>query len=197
MAQSKPFHHGNLKRVLFDAALVLLDEYGPGGVTIRAVAKAVGVSHAAPVNHFKDRRALMTALAKAQFDGLLTEINARLLELNDDPSPRIEIFSSAIMEFGFRYPHRYTLLWRADLIDHTDAELLVVMDNIYDLFCAEFSKIVPGREFDKDTHAVALWSMIHGYVDMRLSGMFEPLNDSISGAPRGEAIIDMFKKLLA
>lgn len=197
MAKIKPFHHGDLKRGLFEAALALLDEHGAGGVTIRAVAKAAGVSHAAPVNHYKDRRALLTALAKAQFDALLIEIDAQLAMLNDDASPGIEVFASAIMEFGFRYPHRYRLLWSADLIDHADAELLSVMDRIYDRLCAEFSNAVPGRSFDKDTYAVALWSMVHGYVDMRLSGMFEPFNDSISGAPRGEAIIDMFKKLLS
>lgn len=196
MTPIKPFHHGDLKRALFDVALALLDEHGAGGVTIRAVAKAAGVSHAAPVNHYKDRQALLTALAKAQFESLLIEIDAQLAELKDDPSPGIEVFASAIMEFGFRYPHRYRLLWRADLIDHADAELLAVMDNIYDRLCAEFSKAVPGREFDKDTYAVALWSMVHGYVDMRLSGMFEPFNDSVSGAPRGEAIIDLFKKFL-
>tara|TARA_R110001599_G_scaffold351965_1_gene585326 strand:+ start:14616 stop:15209 length:594 start_codon:yes stop_codon:yes gene_type:complete len=196
MTQLKPFHHGDLKRVLFDVALALLDEHGAGGVTIRAVAKAAGVSHGAPVNHYKDRRALLTALAKAQFDALLTGIDTRLAELNDDPGPGIEIFASAMMDFGFRYPHRYRLLWRADLIDHADPELLSVMDKIYDRLCAEFSQAVPGRKFDKDTYAVALWSMVHGYVDMRLSGMFEPLNDSISGAPRGEAIIDMFKRFL-
>tara|TARA_R110001592_G_scaffold363372_2_gene686320 strand:+ start:202865 stop:203461 length:597 start_codon:yes stop_codon:yes gene_type:complete len=196
MTKLKSFHHGDLKRVLFDVALARLDQHGAGGVTIRAVAKDAGVSHGAPVNHYKDRRALLTALAKAQFDALLTGIDARLAGLNDDPGPRIEIVASAMMDFGFRYPHRYRLLWSADLIDHTDAELLSVMDRIYDRLCTEFSKAVPGREFDKDTYAVALWSMVHGYVDMRLSGMFEPLNDSISGAPRGEAIIDMFRKFI-
>lgn len=197
MTQLKPFHHGDLKRVLFDVALALLDEHGAGGVTIRAVAKAAAVSHGAPVNHYKDRRALLTALAKAQFDALLTGIDMRLAELEDDPGPGIEIIASAMMDFGFRYPHRYRLLWSADLIDHADPELLSVMDRIYDRLCTEFSKDVPGRKFDKDTYAVALWSMVHGYVDMRLSGMFEPLNDSVSGAPRSEAIIDMFKGILA
>ena len=197
MTQLKPFHHGDLKRALLDVALALLDEHGASGVTIRAVAKAAGVSHGAPVNHYKDRRALLTALAKAQFDTLLTRIDTRLAERNDDPGPRIEIFASAIMDFGFRHPHRYRLLWSADLIDHADAELLSVMDRIYDRLCAEFSNVAPERQFDKDTYAVALWSMVHGYVDMRLSGMFEPLNDSISGAPRGDAIIDMFKRFFA
>ena len=197
MAKSKstPFHHGDLKRVLFDIALARLDEHGAGGVTIRAVAKAAGVSHGAPVNHYKDRRALLTAIAKAQFETLLNEIDTKLAVANQGHSPRIEIFADVMTDFGFRYPHRYRLLWSADLIDHADAELLSIMDKIYDQLCTEFTKGAQGREFDKDTYAVALWAMVHGYVDLRLSGMFEPMNDSISGAPRGEAIIDMFKKI--
>ncbi len=197
MAQATPFHHGDLKRVLFDVALARLDEDGASGVTIRAVAKAAGVSHGAPVNHYKDRRTLLTALAKAQFDALLTDIETRLDALDPEPGPRIDAFASSVMDFGFRYPHRYRLLWNADLIDHSDAELLAVMDRIYDKLCAEFSNAVPSRKFDKDTHAVALWSMVHGYVDMRLSGMFEPLSDSVSGAPRGEAIVDLCRSMLA
>ncbi|PCJ71103.1 MAG: hypothetical protein COA62_00280 [Rhodobiaceae bacterium] len=199
MAKSKPtpFHHGDLKRVLFDVALSRLDEHGAGGVTIRAVAKAAGVSHGAPVNHYRDRRALLTAIAKAQFDTLLNEIDTKLAAIDHDHGSRIEIFANVMMDFGFRYPHRYRLLWSADLVDHADAELLSVMDKIYDQLCTGVTKGAPGREFDKDTYAVAFWAMVHGYVDLRLSGMFEPLNDSISGAPRGDAIIDMFKKLLA
>ncbi len=196
MTELKSFHHGDLKRVLAEVALELLDEHGVGGVTIRAVAKAAGVSHAAPVNHYKDRGALLTALTKTQFDALEHEIEVRLARTESNPNPGIEVFASVIMDFGFRYPHRYKLLWNADLVDHADPELLSVMDRIYDRLCAEFSKVVPAHTVDKDTYAVALWSMLHGYVDMRLSGMFEPMNDNLSGMPRSEAIVDLFKQLL-
>ena len=196
MPKTKPFHHGDLKRVLFDVALARLDEHGVNAVTIRAVARDAGVSHGAPVNHYKDRCALLTALAKAQFAVLLGRIETQLAELQDDPGPRIEVFASVIMDFGFQFPHRYRLLWSADLIDHADVELLSIMDRIYDRLCAEFTNAIPGRTFDRDTYAVALWSMVHGYVDMRLLGMFEPRNDSVSNTPRGEAIIDLFRMLL-
>ena len=63
------FHHGNLREALLQASLSLLDSGGPEGVTIRAVARETGVSHAAPVNHFKDREALLTGLAVQLFGG--------------------------------------------------------------------------------------------------------------------------------
>ncbi len=198
MAQSnsKSFRHGDLKRVLFDVALARLDEHGVEGVTIRAVARDAGVSHGAPVNHYPDRRALLTALAKAQFETLLADIEARLKKEEGHGEPRIDVFADAIIDFGLRYPHRYRLLWRPDLIDHREPELLAVMDQIYDHLCAVMSNGTEDSGFDKDTYAVALWSMLHGYVDMRLSGMFEPSKDSVSGAPRREAIVELFRKAL-
>ena len=196
MAKSKSFHHGDLKRVLFDVALARLDKHGVGGVTIRAVASDAGVSHGAPVNHYPDRRALLTALAKAQFETLLADIETRLQEKDGHDGPRIDVFANTIIDFGLRYPRRYLLLWRPDLIDHREPELLAVMDQIYDLLCTVMSNGTEDSGFDKDTYAVALWSMLHGYVDMRLLGMFEPLKDSASGAPRSEAIVELFRKAL-
>ena len=67
MAKSNSFHHGDLKRSLIDVAISLLDQHGIPGVTIRAVARGAGVSHSAPVNHYKDRRALLTAITQVQF----------------------------------------------------------------------------------------------------------------------------------
>lgn len=195
-ANSKSFRHGDLKRVLFDVALARLDAEGVEGVTIRAVARDAGVSHGAPVNHYPDRRALLTAIAKAQFETLAAEIEARLQEKRATDGPRIEAFAEAIIDFGLRYPHRYRLLWRPDLIDQSEPALLAVMDRIYDTLCEVLSEGSEDSGFDQDTYAVALWSMLHGYVDMRLSGMFEPAKDRLSGAPRREAIVDLFRKAL-
>lgn len=193
-SNSRSFHHGDLKRVLFDVALARLDAHGAAGVTIRAVARDAGVSHGAPVNHYPDRRALLTALAKAQFETLLADIESRLQKKDEHEGPRIDVFANAIIDFGLRYPQRYRLLWRPDLVDHNEPELLSVMDQIYDRLCAVMSNQAEGSGFDKDTYAVALWSMLHGYVDMRLSGMFESLSDSVSGTPRREAIVELFRR---
>ncbi|MBL4638919.1 MAG: TetR/AcrR family transcriptional regulator [Kordiimonadaceae bacterium] len=196
MDKLNAFHHGDLKRELYDVAVSLLDQHGVSGVTIRAVARSAGVSHSAPVNHYKDRRALLTAIAQGQFETILKEIETALLKAPTEPKDRIKVFANTIMDFGFRYPHRYQLLWRADLIDHEDPSLLVVMDKVYDKLCYEIEHTVPKANVDKDTVAVALWSMVHGYVDMRLSGMFSPLNDKVIDKPRRDAMLELFLTVL-
>ena len=196
MAKPKSFHHGDLKRALFDAALALLDRDGVDGVTIRAVARETGVSHGAPVNHYRDRKTLLTALAHRQFEDILNSVEKGLSDAAVASNAWIEVFANALLDFGFRYPHRYKLLWRGDLIDLQDPELLKVMDQIYDRLCDEVERTMPKAEFDRDTVAVALWSMVHGYLDMRLSEMFVRVNDKVSGKPRETALIDLFKVLV-
>jgi AcrR family transcriptional regulator len=196
MTKSNSFHHGDLKRALIDVAVTLLDQHGVTGVTIRAVAREAGVSHSAPVNHYKDRRALLTAIAQDQFEIILKDIEFSLLEAPNNQKDRIEVFANTMIEFGFRYPHRYQLLWRGDLIDHADPRLLAVMDSIYDQLCDEIERNMPQATVDRDTIAVALWSMWHGYIDMRLSGMFLPLDDEVTGKPRHRAMLDLFLTVL-
>lgn len=196
MTESNSFHHGDLKQALFNAGLSLLDQSGISGVTMRAVARSAGVSHSAPVNHYKDRPALLTAIAQAQFKTILEQIETDLLKAPSELKNRIEVFANTIIDFGLKYPHRYQLLWRGDLIDHENPDLLVVMDSIYDKLCDEIERGMPGAHVDKDTVAIALWSMLHGYVDMRLSGMFLPANDKVSDKPRRYAIMDLFLTLM-
>lgn len=199
MVKSNSFHHGDLKRTLLDVAVSLLDQHGVSGVTIRAMARSAGVSHSAPVNHYKDRRALLTAIAQSQFETILKEIETALRKTpteQKDRKDRVNVFANTMMDFGFRYPYRYQLLWRSDLIDHEDPALLVVMDSVYEKLCDEIEHAVPRATVDKDTVAVAFWSMIHGYIDMRLSGMFSPVDDTVTDRPRRHAMLELFLTVL-
>ena len=197
MTKAKSFHHGNLKRTLFDVAVSLLDQHGAAGVTIRAVARAANVSHSAPVNHYKDRSALLTEIAKQQFELISDKINKSVSCTSNDPLLRIEAIAQALMDYGFEYPHRYQLLWRSDLINHKDDDLISVMDAVYDELCANIELAALNVKFDKHTIAVALWSMVHGYLDMRHSGMFMALDDKISRTPRRDAMVKFFLNSLS
>jgi AcrR family transcriptional regulator len=70
MATAQPYHHGNLKEALLDAAVAMIAETGPRGFTLREAARRAGVSHNAPYRHFRDRNDLLAAVATDGFDRL-------------------------------------------------------------------------------------------------------------------------------
>lgn len=71
---SRPYHHGDLRVALLDRAEQTLRERGAGALSLRELAREIGVSHAAPSRHFKDRRALLDALAVRGFERLITAL---------------------------------------------------------------------------------------------------------------------------
>jgi len=196
MAKDKQFHHGDLKLALLRAARDLLDEEGESGVGVRAVARKVGVSHAAPVNHFKDRRALLTALTAELIDDIRVDIDNRLKTVSADPVTRIEMIANTFIDYGAHYPNRYSLLWRYDVVDHESEMMRSRADVIYDLICDEIDKLTSGRNVDRDTIAIGLWSMVHGYIDLKIVNMFEDRTDSVTGEDRPRALIKMFRTVL-
>src|ERR1700760_4711016 len=78
-AESRPYHHGDLRRALIDAATRLLETEGPSALSLRAVAREAGVSPAAPYHHFKDKSELLEAVAGegwTQLDAAIAKVRA-------------------------------------------------------------------------------------------------------------------------
>ena len=88
-AVAKPYHHGDLRRVLIDAALRLAQEGGLEAVSVREAARRAGVSPGAPFRHFPSRDALMTAVAEEAQRRFRAELEAALAPVPaDDPLAR-------------------------------------------------------------------------------------------------------------
>jgi AcrR family transcriptional regulator len=83
--ESRPYHHGDLRSALLASAERTLREKGVGALSLRELARDIGVSHAAPGRHFKDKQALLNALALAGYERL-----ARALTAVDDPALPLE-----------------------------------------------------------------------------------------------------------
>ncbi|WP_037890765.1 TetR/AcrR family transcriptional regulator [Streptomyces sp. NRRL S-87] len=68
--QERSYHHGNLRTALLEEAERSVIEHGVAALSLRELARGLGVSHAAPRRHFPDRAALLDALAQRGFDTL-------------------------------------------------------------------------------------------------------------------------------
>ncbi|MEU8373552.1 TetR/AcrR family transcriptional regulator [Micromonospora sp. NPDC048894] len=94
------YHHGNLRSTLLAAAERSLRQHGAGQLSLRELAREVGVSHAAPRRHFADRQALLDALAEAGFARLHAELHAALVAAGDDFAPRLHAMAAAYLRFA-------------------------------------------------------------------------------------------------
>ena len=83
---SNTYHHGNLKEALIAAGLEILSEQGVEGLSLRKVAKKVGVSHTAPYNHFSDKQALLAAISTAGHEQLYQTLSDTFNKLFFDSS---------------------------------------------------------------------------------------------------------------
>jgi AcrR family transcriptional regulator len=98
------YHHGDLRNALIQAGLTILAEEGVHALTLRAVARRVGVSHAAPYRHFADKEALLAAIAEQGFDMLALSVRAAAERFPADPAAQLAEAGWAYVRFGLEHP---------------------------------------------------------------------------------------------
>ncbi len=119
MPTAKPYHHGDLRRALLGAAWEILEEEGPEAVTLRAVARRAGVSHAAPQHHFATKSGLVDALATEGFEAFTGVLQAAwdgaVTERPTAPMQALTAVGLAYVRFARGRPHVFQLLNQPDL----------------------------------------------------------------------------------
>jgi AcrR family transcriptional regulator len=98
--EERPYHHGNLRAALLDAAERSLRDHGADRLALRDLAREIGVSHAAPRRHFPNRQALLDALAEAGFARLHTTLRTALAGAADDFPARVRATMTAYIRFA-------------------------------------------------------------------------------------------------
>src|ERR1700694_3109685 len=121
----KPYHHGDLKRVLIDAALALVEEGGIEAVSVREAARRAGVSPGAPFRHFESRDALLTAVAEEAQRRFRAEIEVALAEAPaGDPLARFRCIGLAYLRWAMRNPAHFEIISSGRFFDHGKATAL-------------------------------------------------------------------------
>ncbi|HEX7350851.1 TetR/AcrR family transcriptional regulator [Brachybacterium sp.] len=96
----RPYHHGNLRDELLNAAEATLRERGQEDLSLRELARQIGVSHGAPRRHFADRQALLDALAITGFGRLHQALRAALEEADAGFPSRLRVMASSYVRFA-------------------------------------------------------------------------------------------------
>ncbi len=117
----RPYHHGNLRNALIDAAAAVVDLHGLSALTLREVARRAGVSHNAPYRHFEDRAGLIAAVAADGFHMLIEDLT---LASGMPEKERAAALARAYVRFAEDNPGRFALMFGQEARAYADEESL-------------------------------------------------------------------------
>jgi AcrR family transcriptional regulator len=169
---SRPYHHVNLRDTLLQGALDAISELGPAAFTLREVARRAGVSHNAPYRHFRDKDALLAAVAAQGF----RELTRAMREAADRQSKALDKLKHsglAYVAFAVRRPAHFTVMFDAPVTGNKDPEFLEASQEAFETLvnyirtCQEEGKLPAGETRER---ALAAWSLVHGIAKLAVAG---------------------------
>lgn len=113
------YHHGNLRKELLDRAAIVIADQGIDALSLRALARDLGVSHAAPSRHFKDRATLLAALATEGHQRLTDALNTAADAVGDDPVARYNALGCEVIRFALRNPAYFSAIHHPEVQRHS------------------------------------------------------------------------------
>ena len=195
--RDSPYHHGALRDALLQAAEKLLERDGLPGLTLRAVAREAGVSHAAPTHHFGDLTGLLSELAAIgyrQFNEAMGAANAA------GTVQEVGIAKAkAYIAYAQAHPGMYGLMFRTERLDMSRPSLREAAG-------AAFAGLARGVGASRHEHIEAealslqqagaiahAWSLVHGFTMLLLD---ERLSDILRRLPKGTTMDQLFEAML-
>lgn len=190
MPSKDTYHHGDLRRELLDAALRVIATDGLVGLSLRGVAAAVGVSHAAPYHHFADKAALVRALGYEGLRRLDERMAAAEALAGDDPGERLLAIGNAYVLFSADAPAYFLAMSAPEMREpHTPEEHGETWERLVRavVACQGAGMLAPG---DPTVITIGLWSLVEGLARLWSAGPLPRLPQAAAGlGPLADSII--------
>src|SRR5262245_38642750 len=197
--EETPYHHGALRVALLQAAERVLERDGLAGLTLRAVAREAGVSHAAPTHHFGDLTGLVSELAAIGFRQFNVTMAAACAP--DTPFPTRGLArAKAYVAYAQAHPGMYGLMFRTERLDYKRPSLHEAAEASFAglagaIAASRHEQISEGAlTLDQAAAIARAWSTVHGFTMLLLDGR---LSDILRRSPEGtdaEILLDAMLK---
>jgi len=183
------YHHGDLRDAMVQAALHEAELGGPEAISIKALAKSLGVSQPAPYRHFADREALLQAVTAEAFRQFNTILRAAI----DQPSRRSKLsrFAQAALDFGLRRNGIYRLMFasRTMACAEKDSELHLAARQSLALLLESLE--APAVGLLRERQALQIWAALHGVITLAEQGL---LTGQAAQVTREELVEDIVQQ---
>ena len=171
MATARAYHHGNLRSALLESAERTLARRGVGELSLRELAREVGVSHAAPRRHFPDKQALLDALAEDGFERIGRELEEAMTGAGPSLQEQLTAFALTYVRFATQHAALLELMFAGK---HRSDSLRAAADRAFArplmLFAeAQASGQVVGG--DPEHVGIVALATLHGLASLANNGM--------------------------
>ncbi|WFU14949.1 TetR/AcrR family transcriptional regulator [Bradyrhizobium sp. CB3481] len=200
-AGETPYHHGDLHDALLAAAERVLEREGLPGLTLRAVAREAGVSHAAPTHHFGDLTGLLSELAAIGFrrfnEAMIAAGNTETL-----PLMKAMARAKAYVAYARARPGMYGLMFRTERLDMTRPSLHEAATASFEGLATAVSlsrnekltgEALEALSLDQAAAIARAWSLVHGFTMLLLDGR---LKDILHRLPDGTGVEQLLDAML-
>jgi len=174
LVNARPYHHGDLRAAMLEAVAELVRVEGVGRVSLREVARRVGVSHAAAAHHFGNKAGLLTAFATQGYKLLGASIMDSVLAAHATDGPGVlEAVGRGYVRFALANRERFEAMFRHDLVNPADPAHIAAREAAYSMLSSTVQRCV--REGfiaseEAETVGVSAWSLAHGLAALWISG---------------------------
>ena len=197
-SENAPYHHGALRDALLEAAERVLERDGLAGLTLRAVAREAGVSHAAPTHHFGDLTGLVSELAAIgfrQFNAAMAAADSAVATSEEKGLARARTY----VAYAQAHPGMYGLMFRTERLDMKRPALHEAANAAF----AELAGAIGAQRheaiaaesmsLDQAAAVVRAWSLVHGFTMLLLDGR---LSDILHRLPQGTDAATLLNAML-
>ncbi len=172
------YHHGNLRNALLAEAIRVIEAQGVENVSIRQLAKNLGVSAAAPFRHFADRTALLTAVAEQATENLSQAVGAALAQAAaQSPWQQLLCIGEAYLGWARAHPSHFLVVSDRRLIDYEASATLrmrneAIRQRMRQLL-AQATGLGAGQGVQPEVCVLMLRAMVYGLARMQADGQLQ------------------------
>ena len=192
------YHHGGLREALLSAALAKIEHDGLAQLSLRALARDIGVSPTAPYRHFDSKRGLLAALAQRGFESLAVELRS-VIDPTQDVDQRLLALGIGYIEFAVVNPTSYHLMFGSVIDDFSEyQELQTSADGVFAILLRLLTELIAdggGGGLDLDTLGGTIWSAVHGVASLQISDLGRELYRHVPLPPNASGPIPSVEAL--
>lgn len=183
MKAKRAYHHGNLRAALISAGLAELAREGLDGVSLRGVARRVGVAPTAVYRHFADKEALLAAIADECSDRIAAVMQAAVAEVPASAGPleRFRATGIAYVRFAVAHPEHFRAIAVPGFTERAPPEKVAQQLAWQASERAILERAQDDDEFSRmplDDALLAASALVHGLAMMIVEGRLGPVDDA-------------------